>query len=152
MGQGSPMANRLLRVSLDLAIVLLALLTLLPAKKLITFEANCLDNQIQAALDKADSDTLVRHTDDPPVSKEAIYLTPDTTTCFLDSPVVLSHRYRGPPPFCPYSRNRACYRSLAFVPESRAESASENTQARELCLQGMRRIYGNTWTDKSRGR
>jgi hypothetical protein len=91
------MPGRWFLIPFDLIVILAAVLALMPAKKLITVEAACTDNQIQAALDEADSVALVRHVADPPVSKEAIYLIPDAPVRFVESPVISSQLYRGPP-------------------------------------------------------
>ena len=88
---------RVSRASLGFIVILVALLALLPVKKLVTAEAGCMDNQIRAALDEVDSAALVDHVAGPPVPKEVIYLIPDAPVRFVESPVVSSHLLRGPP-------------------------------------------------------
>jgi len=96
MKRCSSMANRLLRASFGLAIILVVLLALLPAKKLITVETSSLRNQVQAE-DTSDSVALVSCVDDPLFSGEPAYLVPDAAVPFGESFVVYVYPYRGPP-------------------------------------------------------
>jgi hypothetical protein len=97
MRRCSSTTSGLLRVLLDLIIISLALLALLPAKKLVVVETSCLDDQIQAAQDEADSVALVYSVAGPQVPGEVVYLIPDGAIRFDESPFVSSHCYRGPP-------------------------------------------------------
>ena len=97
MRRCSSKTSGLLRVSLDLIIVSLALFALLPAKKLITVETAGLCDQLQAAQDESCSIALVHSGADPQVFREVVYLTVSKATRFDESPFVSSHWYRGPP-------------------------------------------------------
>lgn len=103
-----PLANRLLRVSFYLVIISLALLALLPAKKLVTIEtSSLLDSQMQAAQDELASVASVSQVAGSLVSREAIYPVPDTAICVAASPVISNHRHRVHPS-CPNPHNQVC--------------------------------------------
>ncbi len=86
------------RILFDLAVVLLALLALLPIKRL-TVETGCLGDQTQAGRDTIDFVGLISADGGPQFSAEAAYLFPAPTISFYESPVVSTLCYRGPPAF-----------------------------------------------------
>ncbi len=97
MRRCSSTSSYLLRAWLGLTIILIALLALLPARKLVTIETSCLGDQIQATQDGADSLALVHYVACPPVSREVFYLVLATAVCFSEFPIVSNRFYRGPP-------------------------------------------------------
>ncbi len=97
MGRCSSMTGRLLRASFSLTIVLVALLALLPARRLITVETGAPDNQAHYAQDTSDSIAFVNCVDAPPFSRETVELVPDAAAPYAESFVVSSYSYRGPP-------------------------------------------------------
>ncbi len=85
------------RAPFCLAVILIMLLALLPAKKLITIETGGLENQFQVAQDANDPAALAGCVCGPLFSEETSYLTPDAAVPFHESLVVHTHSYRGPP-------------------------------------------------------
>jgi hypothetical protein len=82
-----PITSRSLRSSFTLAVILPALLALLPAKKLVAVESGCLGDQIQGGEDGAS----------PLVSREVFYFIIDRAIRTGEPPVVSGRSYRGPP-------------------------------------------------------
>lgn len=97
MRRYSSLTSGLLRVSLYLIVVSLALFALLPSKKLVTVETAGPYDQIQAAQDESCSVALVHSFADPRIPSEVVYLVSVGATRFDESPFVSSHCYRGPP-------------------------------------------------------